>query len=100
MCLHGYIPQFDGWRLSLGGTSVAGLAHFLGRYPQISHCLVCTDVDEAGDKAAARISEMTGIKIERVTPPIGVDWNDALLALQKAERTQNRARNSARHERG
>ena len=91
MCNHGFIPDFDGWRLSLGGTSVLGLSHFLNRNPQITHCLACTDADEAGDMAAARIKEFHGITVERSPPVHGKDWNDALTATLRAENSRLRA---------
>jgi hypothetical protein len=92
LCKHGFIPQFDGWRLSLGGTSVVALEHFLQQCPGVAHCLICTDNDDAGDTAAARIAGIPGITVKRVLPVTGNDWNDALQCLQKAERIQNRAR--------
>ncbi|MCL2516926.1 MAG: DUF3991 and toprim domain-containing protein [Oscillospiraceae bacterium] len=94
LCKQGYIPQFGGWRLSLGGTSVLGLEYFLELHPQIIHCLACTDNDEAGNHAADRIMELPGITTERIPPVNGCDWNDTLMAAQKAERTQNKARHS------
>ena len=100
MCKQGFIPHFDGWRLSLGGTSILGLEHFLNNNPQIAHCLTLTDNDEAGNKAAARIAEIPGITTERALPPTGTDWNDALLALQRVERVQQRAHGRNNDERG
>ena len=100
MCIQGFTPQFDGWRLSLGGTSILGLEHFLKHKPQISHCIVCTDNDEAGELAAEKIMDIDGVTTERLLPSIGTDWNETLLALQRAERTYNRVHNSTRHERG
>jgi len=96
----GLAPQFDGWRLSLGGTSIIGLKNFLYHINQVNHCIICTDNDEAGELAATKIEELTGITIERLLPPMGADWNETLLALQKAERTKNRVHNSIRYERG
>jgi len=90
MCKQGFIPQFDGWRLSLGGTSVTALEQFLKQRPEVTHCIVCTDNDDAGDTAAARIAEMPGITSVRSPPAAGNDWNDALQYLQKAERIQNK----------
>ena len=91
LCLHGYLPRFNGWRLSLGGTSTLGLMRFLGRNPQVSHCLVCADADEAGDLLAAKIAEIDGISSERSFPSHGKDWNEMLQIIQKTERAQNRA---------
>ena len=101
MSKQGFIPDFDGCRLSLGGTSILGLEHFLEHNPRITHCLVCTDNDEAGNNTAAKIADLPGITAERLLPPLGMtDWNDALLAMQKAERIQNRVFSNARQERG
>ena len=100
MCIQGFIPAFDGWRLSLGGTSDLGLAYFLETHPQVTHCLICTDDDEAGNRIAEKIADLPGITTERSLPTHGTDWNDALMAMQKAERTQNRAQKRALHERG
>ena len=99
MCIQGYVPPFDGWRISLGGTSTLGLYQFLENHPKVTHCLICTDNDEAGEKLAAKIVESSGITSERILPPHGNDWNDALLALQQAERRQNRANTCAYDER-
>jgi len=55
MCKQGYMPTFDGWRLSLGGTSTLGLEYFLENNPHITHCIVCTNNDEAGNMAMKRI---------------------------------------------
>lgn len=90
LCKQGFIPPFDGWRLSLGGTSDLALKHFLENHMEVTHCIICTDNDEAGEMAAAKISELPGITSERSIPVIENDWNDALCALQKAERLQNR----------
>ena len=90
LCRQGYIEPFDGWRLSLGGTALAALRNFLERHTSVTNCLVCTDNDEAGELAAAKIAKLPGITSERRLPVSGSDWNEGLLALQKAERLQNR----------
>jgi hypothetical protein len=100
MCIRGYIQPFDEWRLSLGGTSILGLEHFLKYNPQVNHCIVCTDNDEAGDITAAKIMDISKITAERLLPSFGTDWNETLLALQKAERVQNRVQSITRQERG
>jgi len=92
MCLQGYIPPYDGWRISLSGISTLGLEYFLEHNPQVTHCIVCTNNDEAGDKAMARIKELEeslGITVTRSLPPQGNDWNNALEIVKKAERTQS-----------
>ena len=100
MCLLGFIPQFEGWRISLGGTSTLGLLHFLELHPGVNHCIICTDADEAGERVAAQITELHGVTAERSLPNYGNDWNEALQTLLKAQRTQYRAHSHARDERG
>jgi len=96
LCKQGYIPSFDGWRLSLGCISLAALEHFLPRHLKVTHCIICTDNDEAGDIAAAKIADIQGIASERSVPLHGKDWNDALQAVKKAERTNARISHNAR----
>jgi len=86
----GYIPPFEGWRLSLGGTSDLALVHFLETHTEVTHCIICTDNDKAGNEMAGKIANMPGITTERSLPIIGTDWNEALQAIQKTERMQSR----------
>ena len=92
LCKQGFIPHFDGWRLSLGGTSLLALEQFLRQHPDINRCLVCTDNDKAGNEAAAKIKELPGIMTEHCPPFSGKDWNEMLMSVQKTERMQNRVR--------
>ena len=70
-------PGFDGWRLSLGCTALAALTNFLERHGEVNSIVVCTDNDEAGNKAAKKITELPGISATRSLPPSGhKDWND------------------------
>jgi len=92
LCKQGFIPPFDGWRLSLGGTSELAINHFLETHPEITHCIICTDNDEAGNAVAGKIAAMPGITAKRSLPIVGNDWNDSLQSLQKAERQQNTTR--------
>jgi hypothetical protein len=85
-CKQGFIPPFDGWRLSLGGTSSLALEQFLKQHTQVKHCLICTDADEAGNLAAEAIAKIPGITAARSPPASGKDWNDTLMDLQKAQR--------------
>ena len=74
-------PGFKGWRLSLGCTALTALTNFLERHKGITDCIICTDADQAGNIAAAKIKEIKGIQTTRLLPPKGKnDWNDALLA--------------------
>jgi hypothetical protein len=83
LCKQGIIPLFNGWRLSLGGTSLIALEHFIKQHPQVAHYHICTDNDNAGEMAAAKIAAMAGITSERSPPVVGNDWNDTLVAIQK-----------------
>jgi DNA primase len=85
--------MFDGWRISLGCTSTKALERFLEQHPEITHCIVATDNDGAGKRAAIRIMGLLEMTTTRAIPTTG-DWNDMLQALQKSERTQNRAQAS------
>lgn len=87
-------PDFDGWRLSLGGTATVALTNFFDRHSEVSHAIVCTDNDDAGRRAAAGIeSAFSQIATTRALPPADCnDWNEALLAIQKAERTKYKDR--------
>jgi len=98
LCVQGFIPPFDGWRLSLGGTGLLALERFLKQHPEVSRCLVCTDNDEAGRRAAAGIWEKfrQSIQLARSQPAHGKDWNDSLMALQKAERMGTRKKTMER----
>jgi hypothetical protein len=72
-------PGFDGWRLSLGCTALAALRGFLERHSEIKTVVTCTDNDEAGNLAAAKIAELPGISVLRPLPPGGhKDWSEAL----------------------
>jgi len=92
LCKQEFIAPFDGWRLSLSGTSDLALKHFLKTHAKITHCVICTDNDDPGNAIAAKIAAIPGITAKRSPPTIGSDWNDTLQAMQKAERTQNRVR--------
>ncbi|GHU47224.1 topoisomerase [Clostridia bacterium] len=70
-------PDWEGCRLSLGGVALAALEQFLSLHGQIGIVYVCTDNDKAGDDCAARIAErFRDVKVQRVKPPQGKDWND------------------------
>lgn len=91
MCRQGFIDPVDGWRLSLGGTALAALTNFLDMHSRVKNCIICTDNDEAGGKSAAKIAKLPNVTVIRTLPPANHnDWNDALLAFQKAEHRKNR----------
>jgi len=85
LCEQGFIPAFDGWRLSLGGVSLLALNHFLDNRPEISTCIICTDNDEAGNTVAAKIADTLkpGVVCLRAPPLHGKDYNDTLQAMQQ-----------------
>jgi hypothetical protein len=90
-------PDFDGYRLSLGGTATVALTTFLEHHKEITNVVVATDNDEAGEMSAAKIREIPNIDVSRSYPPNCCnDWNEGLLAIQKAERTQNHTKSAER----
>jgi len=84
-------PDTDGYRLSLGGTALAALTHFLEKHSEVNAIVVCTDDDEAGNLAAEKIAALDGYRVTRQCP-VGKDFNEQLLGQQKAERLQGRER--------
>jgi hypothetical protein len=71
----------DGWRLSLGGTSLSALTKFLKHHPEIMHCSVCTDNDEAGERVWEQIASKFNLIVIRQAPG-GKDWNEDLMAIR------------------
>ena len=91
-------PGWSGHRLSLGGTSDVALRAFLEATPQTSHVSLCLDADEAGQTAAQRITESLGrdarfshLTVTTDPPPVGKDYNEALLHAARHERAQKQA---------
>jgi len=78
--------EFEGWRLSLGCTALAALTNFLQRYSEVNTVYACTDNDDAGNRAAKKISELPHIEAVRILPPAGKDWNDALISMRAKEK--------------
>jgi len=64
-------PKQNGWRLSLGGISLAALTNFLDRHCEVNNVIVCTDNDKAGNLAAAKIAALPDIAVTRLLPPTG-----------------------------
>jgi len=65
--------------LALGGCGYG--PPFLEALVEGHNVLIATDADEAGDQAAARLSERLGpihVSFARARPPDGLDWNDVL----------------------
>jgi hypothetical protein len=75
-------PDSDGYRLSLGGTALTALTRFLTTHPKISDCLICTDNDAAGNRAADKIRNTINIATARLLPPTGKDWSEALQKIR------------------
>ncbi len=101
LCMDGYI-HWDGWRLALGGGSTLALEYFLQHHPQVTHCLICTDNDDAGNIAAAKIAALPGgdarfshLRTTRDLPPHGSDYNEALQTIRRMERQHNTVRHKA-----
>ena len=82
--------RWNGWRLSLGGTSHVALTAFLERHPEIRRVTLYMDNDPAGLVNARKIRDM--LKQDRrfrhirvgVNPPrTGKDYNEKLLCLRE-----------------
>ncbi len=96
---HATLQELDGWkwngyRLSLGGTSHVALTAFLERHPEISRVTLHMDHDKAGFKNARKIKAMLHedprfrhIRVSINPPRVGKDYNDKLLHTiqQRAE---------------
>lgn len=85
--------QWDGYRLSLGGTSDTALISFLERNPQITRVILHLDNDAPGITAARRIktqiaadSRFRHIRMSVNPPRKGKDYNEALLYVIAQER--------------
>ena len=81
---------WDGYRLSLGGVSPIALISFLERHPEITSIQLCLDNDKSGIEATERIikkliddKRFSHIKAAVVLPPIGKDYSDTLMAMQR-----------------
>jgi len=87
--------EFDGYRLSLGGTSDTALMAFLERNSQIKSISLCLDADEAGQETAAKIKNVLAadkrfahIKVSIDPPEYGKDYNIMLLQAKALEKQQ------------
>lgn len=94
-------PDWDGHRLSLGGTSPVALTAFLERNPQISMLTLALDNDAAGRTATEKIQRLIAetpafqhIRTHNSPPPNGKDYNEALLQ-ERAREPPSRPRNRA-----
>ena len=82
--------KWNGWRLSLGGTSHVALTAFLERHPEIRRVTLCMDNDLAGLVNARKIRDMLkqdrGFRHIRVSvnpPRTGKDYNEKLLCVKE-----------------
>ena len=94
-------PDWDGHRLSLGGTSPVALTAFLERNPHISAITLCLDNDAPGRTATGKIRRLIAetsafqhIATTDRPPPTGKDYNEALLQ-QRAREPPSRPRDRA-----
>jgi hypothetical protein len=72
-------PEFDGYRLSLGGIGLAAHTQFLTYHGEVEYADICTDNDAAGDACAAQIAVLKKrVRSMRSKPPQGKDWADCL----------------------
>ena len=89
-------PEVDGYRLSLGGTALGALTHFLDIHKEVVNVTVCTDNDVAGKQAAAKIAELPNIAVSRSKPEQGKDWNEFLQITQREVNEMQDARKDIR----
>lgn len=97
--------KWDGYRLSLGGTSPVALVSFLERHPEIRRVALYMDSDRAGLVNARRIKEIlrTDARFKHirvsVNPPRGAkDYNEKLkntLARMREQTTPSRQKQAA-----
>lgn len=96
--------KWDGYRLSLGGTSHVALTAFLERHPEIRRINLYMDNDLGGLKNARRIKAMLHeeqrfkhIRVGINPPRIGKDYNEKLLRVrqQMQDRQQPRRQKEA-----
>ena len=85
------LPEWDGHRLSLSGTSDVALLAYLERNPRINHVSLCLDNDEAGitgskkiEKVLAGDARFSHIKVSIDPPENGNDYNASLLNTDQA----------------
>ena len=82
--------EWDGYRLSLGGTSHVALIAFLERHPEIKRVTLYMDNDLAGLTNARKIKDMLHedqrfkqILVGINPPRIGKDYNEKLLRMRE-----------------
>ena len=87
--------NWDGYRLSLGGTSPVALVSFLERHPEIRKVNLYMDNDLAGIVNARKIRRLLStdnrfrhIRVGIHPPREGKDYNDKLLCVLRQSRDQ------------
>ena len=89
--------KWDGYRLSLGGTSHVALAAFLERHPEIRRVNLYMDNDLGGLKNARKIKAMLHenprfkhIRVGINPPRSGKDYNEKLLNVREQSKEHQR----------
>ncbi len=72
-------------RLSLEGVSSMPLQNYLELHPCVKRIVLMLDNDKGGHRATERIRATfeSDYAVEVQLPPVGKDWNDALIAIKK-----------------
>lgn len=96
-----YGKEIDDSYLSLGGVEVKALERFLADHKEIEKIRVCTDHDEAGEKAVVRIYEKYGqdYKVTRHRPT-NKDFNADLVAIRQKEQIKQREKSQSMEQAG
>ena len=101
---HATLQELEGWkwngyRLSLGGTSHVALTSFLERHPEIRRVTLYMDHDLAGFVNARKIKTMLHedkrfrhIRVSVNPPRMGKDYNEKLLLVREQLQTSQHQR--------
>lgn len=91
--------KWNGYRLSLGGTSHVALTSFLERHPEIRRVTLYMDHDLAGFVNARKIKTMLHedkrfrhIRVSVNPPRMGKDYNEKLLLVREQLQTSQHQR--------
>ncbi len=105
---HATLQELEGWkwngyRLSLGGTSHVALTSFLERHPEIRRVTLYMDHDLAGFVNARKIKTMLHedkrfrhIRVSVNPPRMGKDYNEKLLEVREQLQTSQHQRRPKR----
>jgi len=84
--------QMNDSYLSLGGTSDKALEQYLEDHNDIKEIKVCTDADEAGNKAAEKIQEKYGDQYRIIREKaMHKDFNEDLIAILESRKEENKS---------